>query len=334
MSAIITYDLADEQFEKPFRVYANYFEELAGIIGGRFGMTESLVVGVQDVMRQHPPLRQVRKRSLDRRSSAELEAALRKSWSFLGRVGREVEEDDYDEEANAWLPEQAYYAVHHAMRAVIIAARGYAPKEHRRVLNVISREAVDGRFVFPWNVYCVGCPQYDQERVARLTPAGTINPLQRPDPDTADTRIALMLKTTRERELDRRFADARHKGVQPGRTRRNISKPQKIKMAENLAATTLFDFFYRTRAKAHYDEPDAFVLGASGTQDARRLGESMAIVTDATLAALECLVATYVSRGLVARAALNYADRKNAGAETLVGRRAHAWAGVVPAEIT
>lgn len=104
-------------------------------------------------------------------------------------------------------------------------------------------------------------------------------------------------------------------------------------MAANLQPTTLFDFFFRLRKKVHYGDPDAFVLGAAGTQDARQLAESLMIVTDATVAVLECLVATYRGRSLVARAAIKYADRISASAQSVVGRRSHAWGGVVPADV-
>lgn len=325
--------LPDEEFEKPFRAYSNYLEELAGVIGGQYGLEESLVLGIQSGMRAHLPLRRVQKRRLNRRGAGELERALQKSWSFVRRVGREVDEDEYDEEANAWLPEQAYYAVHHAMQAVVTATRGDAPREHRPVLNAISREVTGGRLVFPWSAYCEGCPQLDTEWFTGLAATQDINVLRRPDPQIAEERIALLLKTTREKGLERRFDDARHKQVRPGHSRRNLSRAEKIKRGEKLSSTTLFGFFYRTRKKAHYEEPDVFVLGAAGPPDARRFGESMAIVTDATVAALECLVATYVGKGAVGRAALKYADRISAEPDTLVGRRSSAWADLVPAAI-
>lgn len=107
----------------------------------------------------------------------------------------------------------------------------------------------------------------------------------------------------------------------------------KQNMAANLQPTTLFDFFFRLRKKVHYGDPDVFVLGAAGSQDARQLAEALAIVTDATVAVLECLVATYRGRSVVARAAIKYADRLSAAPNTLVGRRSQAWGGLVPSTI-
>lgn len=333
MDAAIEIEFADPEFEKSFRVYANYLQDVAGVIGGRYGLEESLVSGVQVAMRAHPALRGVSKRTLDPRAASQLDRTLQKAWSMAGRVGREVESSDYDEEANAWLPEQAYYAVHHGMRAVVMAATGAAPKEHRKILNVISREVVDGRLIFPWSAYCEGSPQTGTERFTGVAGTGAIEVLSSPDSETSEERIAKLLKTTRKKELDRRFEDLRRKKPEPGRGRRNVSAQQKRKIGDKMQPTTLFDFFYRTRKKVHYDEPDVFVLGAAGPQDARRFAESLAIVTDGTLAVLECLVATYVGSGRLATAALNYADRKDAGPDTLLGRRAAAWGGLVPAAL-
>ena len=104
-------------------------------------------------------------------------------------------------------------------------------------------------------------------------------------------------------------------------------------MATNLQPTTLFDFFFRLRKKVHYGDPDVFVLGAAGVQDARRLAEALVIVTDATVAALECLVATYRGRSLVAQAAIKYADRLSAAPGTLVARRSQSWADFAPTTV-
>jgi hypothetical protein len=326
----------DGEFEKPFRVYANYYEDLAGAIGGRYGLGQSTVAGVQAAMRSHPGLARVRRRRPTRTQAAALEKALVKSWSFLRRVGREVDEPTYDEEVNGWLPEQAYYAVHHSMRAVLIAAGGAAPSEHRPVLNAISGEVSGGRLIFPWSASCVGCPQLGSEAYVGLDPEGPLNPLTSPDPDTTEERVALLLKTTRRKELERRFAQARRRNLAPGATRRNLPTAEKERSAQKLSPTTLFDFFYRTRKKAHYEEPDLFVLGAADEADARSFGESLALVTESSLMALECLIAAYAGAPVLAAAARAYAERLEGHAGELVSRRAEVWgdaASTAPARV-
>jgi hypothetical protein len=207
MAAVIEIRFADPEFEKSFRVYANYLEDVAGVIGGRYGLEDSLVSGVQTAMRAHPGLRGIRRRKPSPRVAAELDRALQKAWSIGGRVGREVESDDYDEEANAWLPEQAYYAVHHGMRAVVLAATGAAPSEHRKILNVISSEVAGGRLIYPWSASCRGCPQMGTEAFDGVAGTGAIEVLSAPDSETSDERVCKLLKTTRKKELERHSAE-------------------------------------------------------------------------------------------------------------------------------
>lgn len=147
----------DAEHEKPFRVYSNYLADVAGVVGGRYGFEATLVEGVQEAMRRHPPLRRVAKRQHGSAVDHELERCLYKAWGIAHSLERNVE-GEFIEEANTWMPGQAYYAAHHAMRAVLFAASGRAPADHRKVLNVISREVVDGRLIFPWNAACDGCP--------------------------------------------------------------------------------------------------------------------------------------------------------------------------------
>lgn len=133
------------------------------------------------------------------------------------------------------------------------------------------------------------------------------------------------------KELERRFTIERAKPPAPGRTRRNLSRSAKEQVATTMVPTTLFDVFWRIRKKASYDDADAFVLGAAGELDARRLGEALVIVTDATVAALEAVMAAYVGPGIMAAIVSAYANRVSAGPASAVSRRAASWQGRVPA---
>lgn len=100
--------------------------------------------------------------------------------------------------------------------------------------------------------------------------------LSNPDPDSAVDRLAMFLRTTRSKELERRFSEDRRKHVSPGRQRRNLSVDDKEAIAARLAPTTVFDLFWRLRTKANYDDADTFVLGAGGVADARAFADSSA----------------------------------------------------------
>lgn len=137
----------------------------------------------------------------------------------------------------------------------------------------------------------------------------------------------MFLRTTRAKELERRFTEARRKSaVRPGRSRANLSKSDKERVASSMAPTTIFDILWRLRKKANYDDADVFVLGALTELDALRLGRSLAIVTDATVAALEALIAAYVGPTALGGHTTSYhhkvADRGGGG---ILASRAKHW---------
>ena len=232
-----------------------------------------------------------------------LEHHLRKSWSDLRRMARELDDPGhYDDEANAWLPAQAYYAIYNAIQAVMAAAGGQPPRDHAAALKAIgSRVRGTGLLPAPWHAFCTGCPQTGTEVVSGIQ-GGAVHVLSHPDPDGSEARLAMLLGTTRMRELERRFADLRRKKIKPGQTRSNLSKKQKEAAGSSMGPTTLFDVFWRIRRKANYGDADTFVLGAESEFDARGFGESLILVTDATVASLEAVVAAHMGPEVGSRA--------------------------------
>lgn len=328
--AVVTFDLRfpDPEFAEAFRAYVNYFEDLAGIIHGQYGWEESLVDGVYTALAAHPPLMRTQRRSPAPAEAEALGRALRKGWGTLRRAQREVDDPtSYDEEANAWLPVQCYYAVYHATLALAIATGQAVPRAHAPALKLVGKEVRRGLLPYPWNVWCEGCPQTNGARFGGLTP-GLVQVLSQPDPETAEARLAMFLRTTRAKELERRFADERSKKVKPGATRRNLAQAVKERMGDRMAPTTVFDIFWRLRMKASYDDADAFVLGAVSELDARRFGAALLIVTDATVAALEAVAAARVGPPVLANLATDYARKTDADTDSLMGRRAAAWSSL------
>jgi hypothetical protein len=93
-----------------------------------------------------------------------------------------------------------------------------------------------------------------------------------------------------------------------------------------MAPTTLFDVLWRMGKKANYDDADTFVLGAAGDLDARRLGQALVIVVDATTAALEALAATYAGANIFADMADAYRKKTSSAPSSAIGHRARSWA--------
>jgi hypothetical protein len=313
----------DSDFEKPFRAYSNYFQDLAGTIGGVHGLAGSLADGVHTAVLRLEAVRKIQRRRLNPRASLELEACLRKSWGALRRTLREVEDPSaYDEEANAWLPVQAYYAVYHGILALAVASNQPLPRDHAAALSLVADQVKRERLPYPWSAWCAGCPQTDTATFGGIAPPSRVHVLSRPAPETAEDRLAMFLRTTREKELERLFVIERGKGVRPGATRRHLPQASKEAIAARHRPTTMFDLFWRLRKKANYDDADVFVLGAAGEADAWQLAEALVIVVDASVAALEGLVAAYAGAEAVARSAQRYADKTGC---PKVGRRAEAW---------
>lgn len=221
---------------------------------------------------------------------------------------------------------QSYYAVYWAVIAYAVASGNHVPRDHRAALNFAARQVIRGVLPYPWCASCTGGPE-----TAAITFAGfpvTINPvhvLSSPDPWTTEDRLAMFLRTTRQKELARRFTDERQKKCAPGRSRRNLPKAEKIRLATAMGPTTMFDILWRLRKKANYDDADVFVLGAASELDARRLGAGLALVTDATVAAMEALIAAYVGPYDVLTMANAYMRKKRASPQSALGLRDASW---------
>jgi hypothetical protein len=168
----------DPEFEKPFTVYANYLEDLAGLIAGHLGWSDSLVEGVYSAVMLNPGVRKIQRRGLGARDAALLERCLRKAWGNLRRVCREIEDEFiFDEEANAWIPAQSYYSVYHAALGVAVASGQDTPRDHTASLRQIADQVSRGRLPFPWNVFAKRCPQLGECQFHGLRKSGVVHPL-------------------------------------------------------------------------------------------------------------------------------------------------------------
>lgn len=293
----------DPEFAEAFRAYTFYLEDLAGLIGGQYGWSaESLAAGVHEGVLVHSQRGRVRRQALSDAEYTALDKFLRKSWGQLRRAHREVESTSshFDEDANALLPVMAHYSLYDAIGALTVASKQRVPRDHTAALNTIGKEIVRGLFPYPWSACCTGCPQLGEVQFQGLSSEpDPVHVLTTPDPRSSEDRLAMLLRTTRAKELERRFEEQRRKHVSPGRSRRNISREQKLQAARSMPATTLFDVMWRLRKRASYGDADVFVLGAAGPVDARRFAEALVLVTDATVAAIEAVISAYVGTDTV-----------------------------------
>lgn len=312
--------LPEPEFERTFRAYCNYLEDLAGLIANRHGFAPTLAEGVYRAVELQPAVRRVKRHPLEPRRMDALEASLRRCWGNLRRLQGELEDGSFDEESNAWLPDMGYFSIFHALGALALASRQPLPGAHRPMLNLASKEVQRGLFPFPWSARCSGCPQTKTHRFAGMAEPQQVHVLSRPTPETAEDRLAMLLRTTRAKELERRFSEERLHG-----SSRRLSARTKEQRAERLAPTTIFDVCWRLRKKAHYDDADVFVLGAAGPTDARRFAVSLSIFCDATVAAIEGAIAAYAGPHALATAAENYLPKIRSDRDQAVRQRAESW---------
>jgi hypothetical protein len=182
----------DPEFAEAFRAYVNYFEDLAGTIGGLY-MASSLVDGIHDGVFGHGPVSRVQRRHVDSAELNALDAAFRKARGTLRRLTREIEDpDDYDEEANAWIPTQAYYAVYRSVLGLSIAFGQAVPRDHAAASKLVGKVAERGVLPRPWDAWCGGCPQTGHCTFGGVVPSGgSVHVLSRPDPWTSEDRLAM-----------------------------------------------------------------------------------------------------------------------------------------------
>jgi hypothetical protein len=182
---------------------------------------------------------------------------------------------------------------------------------------MLAKEVARGLFPYPWNATCDGCPQLGTHAFDGIVEDRPVLSWARPDPGTSQGRYAMFLRTTRQKELERRFALERRRRVRPGRTRAVLPRAEKQRIAETVVPTTLFDALWRMRVRA---AEGVFVVATEAA--GRSFGDAMVIVADATCAALEGVMGAYVGPALLAEVAESHVRKTG---DEHVAHRAEAW---------
>ena len=277
--------------EASFVAYAHYLEDLAGVISGAFGHDSG---GVYAAMRLHPPARALPPRMLDAAEMRDLHDALRRAWTALAAVHNAVEVAD--RQANAVIPDLAFTAVTASGQGLGLAlgdpdVAGTAED----ALALLADAAAEEIFPYPWSAVCLGCPQLGTTVYGGgVLPGEAVSVFHTPHAGTSDARVAMLLRTTRQRVVEREFARLRQTDVRPGRSRRNLSREHKEAVAAALAPTTLFDVFDRIRLRVAEDDGAAFVDAPFDDVEALRLSAALALVADASVAVIEAAIASVI----------------------------------------
>lgn len=213
--------------------------------------------------------------------------------------------------ANHGAPIDAYYATTRHATAWLCARDGNAPKTHRALLNAMATQ-ITGSPLYPppWDLCCTALTP-DAVYRGFTIPPGTCSNLAL-DADR-DARAAMLLRTTRKRDLDKRVDELKQ--------RRKLKKApagERARQDRQLAATTIFDFAWRMRARSNYGDPAMFYVGSLGHDRARAYAAAVRTWTSATMFIFEALIAQR-TKSVVEDAALHFISRDQSDlAEVLI----------------
>ena len=300
--------------ETSFVAYSHYLADIADVVGGQFGRG---VEGIYVSMRMHPPVLGLPARVLPAGTMQRVYAALEQTWIQLALIDNAVEESNYDRQANAVVPAMAVGAVASAARALAVALDAGEPVDAEDALTFLGDLATEELFPYPWSAYCIGCPQLGTaEWGGSVLPGDPVSVFSTPNPETSDARLAMLLRTTRQRVLERVFAVERQTDVRPGRSRRNLTAEHKEAIAESVAPTTVFDVLDRIARRVETDDGQAFIIGPFDDDEALEFASTVAEVADASVAAIEAVVAATIGWDVFADLVAASARRTSAPATT------------------
>ena len=165
--------------------------------------------------------------------------------------------------SNCWAPVHAYYTIYMLSQAWFVSMGTLKPPDnHTGALRMIANQIKQRSIMpLPWSVWCEGCPQTRNVQYGGAPPnADTdrhIEVLAKPIAEEFWPRFGIMLRTTRERKLDRSFMEWKRQN-----NRKRMSRDQKENIAKNAGPTTIYDFFWRLRIRANYRDVSTFLMSS------------------------------------------------------------------------
>jgi hypothetical protein len=300
---------ADTDDAKAFTTYLGYWTCLATHINDRYG--SDLAPGVLAALASRKPFRSLPGKGRISRPE-DVRSQLLNGWTSELRLNLiDLEDEARLAIANHGTPIDAYYATTRHATAWLLARDGSAPTTHRRLLDAIASQVTTGTlYPPPWNLCCTALHPEPVYRGFERQPGECSNLAADADPDA---RAAMLLRTTRDRDLTKRIEDEKKRA----RLSR-APKGERKRRDGSLTATTIFDFAWRMRARSNYGDPAMYYVGSLSHVRARAFAASARTWTYATMFLFEALVAQRAP-GVVAEAAVHFISRDRSGlAEKIV----------------
>jgi hypothetical protein len=203
--------------------------------------------------------------------------------------------------SNQWAQVKAYYANTRMATAWLLARDGHAPENHARLLRAIGAQVTAQRiYPRPWSLCCTSrypAPAYS----GFVQEPAVVSPLAA-STDCSD-RTAMMLRTTREREIDRLVEEVKRQ-----RRLRRAPNGESRRQDDALRPTTIFDFAWRMRHRSNYGDPAMFYVGTLTAERAGQYAAAIRTVTGATMFLFEAFL-SQKSKAIVADAAVHFTSR-------------------------
>ena len=310
-SSIDVYSLvdADSDEARTFTTYSGYWACLADHIQKCYGddYPRALLAELQG----RPAFRRLAGQGKPAKPDV-LRALLLNGWTSELRLNL-IALDDKERLtlANHGAPVDAYYATSRHATAWLCLRDGSAPTTHRGLLNAISAQVTGSRiYPPPWDLYCSSLLPNPVYNGFPSSPRACSNLAL-----TADRydRAAMLLRTTRQRGVEHKVEE--------------VKQRQKLKRAragekqcqdQKLAATTVFDFAWRMRARSNYGDPAMFYVGSLEHYRARTYAAAVRSWTEATMFLFEALIAQR-AKSVIEEAAVHFMSRDRSNlAEALI----------------
>jgi hypothetical protein len=203
--------------------------------------------------------------------------------------------------SNQWAQVKSYYASTRMAGAWLLTRDGKAPENHAGLLRAMSAQVAAQRlYPSPWSLCCTrrypaaeyaGFPR-EPESVSAL--AANV--------DRHD-RSAMMLRTTRERDIERLVEIVKMK-----RRLERAPNGESLRQDKALVPTTVFDFAWRMRHRSNYGDPAMFYVGTLTADRARDYAAAIRTFTGATMFLFEAFV-SQKAKAVVADAAVHFTSR-------------------------
>lgn len=276
-----------------FKTYKNYTTAFAYLLSKKYGANtfESLKTAMSLIHN-----------STQKRTDQDIEkirSLLINSWhTELNFLLPSKIEGDFTRYSLHWAPVQVYYAVYLSLRALFESCGNKVSHTHTSTLNSIS-EWVSKResLPYPWNCYCTGIDFLKNVHFSNCEEEiKKISTLAIPTIDDLESHYVIFLKTTRERQFDKKRLECKKYKTKSGKTKKKLNKNEKEEIEGSILPTTFFDCIYRLRLKSNYEEAETYILHDMTQVDITSFYKSLDTILTNSLFVIESIILRYLGK--------------------------------------